>query len=159
MTEIHVGERVKNKMGAIGVIVSFDDRFICVDFGGRAARLQTDAFERGFLKYERADLQAAIDEALQARRNEEERKAEEERLADERERDACKKMEAEAPLGTKFNCVRLRLEPAPAYFSSIKSRHRALVQGVFEECDKDIMLKPSGLSLITEQSLISSPLV
>lgn len=137
MAEIVVGERVVNKMKQVGTIVSVDDQCICVDFGNRTAKLQLDAFDNGFLKYENTDLQSAIDKGIQQIKEEKDKEAEKKRLAEEKARNMCRMMEAQAPIGTKFHSVSIRFEAAPASFNSVKSKHKKLVQSIFNECDKD----------------------
>ena len=138
MAEIFIGERVINKLRQVGTIVSVDDTCIVVDFGNRTAKLQLNAFDEGFLKYENTDLQSAIDKGIQQIREEKDKEIEEKRLAEEQAKNMRKMMEDQAPVGTKFNSVSIRLDPAPASFSSVKSKHRKLVQEIFNECDKDI---------------------
>ena len=138
MTEIIIGERVLNKLKQVGTIVSVDNTYIYVDFGNRTAKLQLDAFDKGFLKYANADLQGEIDKGIRKIKEEMDKEAEKKRLAEEQAEKMRKMMEARAPIGTKFNSVSIRLEPAPASFSSVKSRHKKLVQEIFNECDKDI---------------------
>ena len=139
MTEIIIGARVKNKQKQVGVIVSVDDTYINVDFGNRTAKLQLDAFEKGFLKYENADLQDAIDRKIQQIKEEKDKEAEQQRLADEETKNVLKTMEDQAPVGTKFNSVSMRLDPAPVTLSSVKKKkHREKVQEIFNECDKDV---------------------
>ena len=134
MANIIVDERVINVRGEEGRIVSFDEDYIFVQFSNRTAKLQIDAFEKGFLRYEKAELQSKINEGLQLVKLQEENK----RKATERAEEECRKMEAQAPVGVKFNSVSTRLEPATASFSSVKSKHRAFVKEIFGECDKDI---------------------
>ena len=61
MTEIIIGAKVINKLKQVGTIVYVDNTYIGVDFGNRTAKVQLDAFDKGFLKYENTDLQSAID--------------------------------------------------------------------------------------------------
>ena len=138
MAEIIIGERVTNKLKQSGTIISVDDQHICIDFGNRTAKLQLDAFDKGFLKYENPDLQSAIDKGIEKIKEEKDREAEKKRLEDEKEKNIIKMMEAQAPAGTNFNSVSMRLEPAPVTLSSVKKKHREKVQKVFDECDKDM---------------------
>jgi hypothetical protein len=57
MAEIIIGERVINKAKETGTIISHDDKYICVDLGNRTAKFPLSAFDQGFLKYEKTDLQ------------------------------------------------------------------------------------------------------
>ena len=134
MANIIVDEKVINVKGEEGRIVSFDEDYIFVQFSNRTAKLQIDAFEKEFLRYEKAELQSKINEGLQLVKIQEENK----RKDTERAEEECRKMEAQAPVGVKFNSVSIRLEPATASFSSVKSKHRAFVKEIFGECDKDI---------------------
>ena len=54
MTEIIVGERVLNKLKEAGTIVSFDGKTIVIQYENRVAKLQSDAFDRGFITYAKA---------------------------------------------------------------------------------------------------------
>lgn len=138
MAEIIIGERVINKIGEIGTIVSFDDKYICVAYNSRTAKLQLDAFEQGFLKYENASLQDKINEGINEIKNKEEKEAENRRIAKSKAEEERRRLEAQAPVGTKFNSVSIRLEPAPVSLSSVKRKHKELVQEIFNQCDKDI---------------------
>lgn len=137
MADIIVGEKVINKFGAKGVIISFDDKYIEVDFHTRFAKLQLDAFEKGFLRYENTDIQNEINEKNQQVKKEKDAVAEAKRLALKQARDACKKMESEAPPGVKFNSVSVRLDPVQIKFGSARIKHRDLIQDIFNDCDKD----------------------
>ena len=75
MVDIIIGESVINKSGEIGTLISFDDKFIVVDFKTRTTKIQSDAFEKGFLKYEKADLQNKTKENIEQAKIEEELKA------------------------------------------------------------------------------------
>lgn len=138
MKDIIIGEKVINKLRQHGTIVSFDDAYIYVDYGNRTAKLQLNAFELGFLRYEKADIQSNIDEKRQQVQNEKDQEAERKRLLEEKHLKMRKMMEAQAPAGTKFNSVSIRLEPAPISLNSVKNKHKATVQEIFDACDKDI---------------------
>ena len=138
MADIIIGERVINKQKQVGTIVSVDNTYICVDLGNRTAKLQLDAFDKGFLKYENADLQSTIDKKFQQIKEEEDKVAEGKRLAEEQAKNTRTMMEAQAPVGTKFNSVSIRLDPAPLTLASVKKKHREKVQEIFNECDKDM---------------------
>lgn len=138
MAEIIIGERVINKLKQVGTIVSIDNTYIVVDFGNRTAKLQLDAFDKGFLKYENTDLQSAIDKGIQQIKDEKDKEAEKKRLVDEQVQNARRMIEAQAPVGTKFNSVTIRLEPAPLTLASVKKNHRDKVQNIFGKCDIDV---------------------
>ena len=137
MAEIIVGEKVLNKLKEVGTIVSFDGKIIVVQYGSRVAKLQPDAFEKEFIKYEKAELQSKIDEGLRKIEEEAVKGAENKMLADKAAKEACKAMEAQAPVGVKFNSVSIRLDPAPLSLGSVKKKHKDAVQKIFDECDKD----------------------
>lgn len=138
MAEIIVGEKVLNKLKEAGTIVSFDGKIIVVQYENRVAKLQSDAFEKGFITYEKAELQSEIDETLRQVEEEKECKSRAKGHADERARELCKIMEAQAPVGVKFNSVSIRLDPSPLSLGSVKKKHKDQVQQIFDECDKDI---------------------
>lgn len=138
MSKIIVGEKVVNKIGEHGVIISCDDSFIHVEFKNRIAKLQITAFEQGFLKYENENFQQDINEEIQRKKQEQEQAAEKIRLASENAKNLREAMEAQAPVGVRFNSVSVRLEPSPATISSVKGKHKNLVKEIFEECDNDI---------------------
>ena len=138
MADIIVGEKVINKLGEIGTIISYDDKFISIQYQNRVGKLQSNAFEAGYVKYQNSNLQSKIDESAQQIKNKKEQEAEERRLAAQKAKEACEKMESMAPVGVKFNSVSIRLEPATVSLSSVRSKHRKLAQEVFDECDKDI---------------------
>ena len=138
MAEIIVGEKVLNKLKEAGTIVSFDGKTIVVQYENRVAKLQSDAFEKGFITYEKAELQSEIDETFRQVEEEKECKSRAKGHADERARELCKIMEAQAPVGVKFNSVSIRLDPSPLSLGSVKKKHKDQVQQIFDECDKDI---------------------
>lgn len=138
MMEIIIGERVINKLKQAGTIISFDGKKITVQYKDRVCQLQSDAFEKGFIKYENAELQSKIDDRANAIKNKAEQEAEEKRIAKQNAADACRKMESMAPAGVRFNSVSIRLDSAPAGFSSVKAKYRKLAEEIFDKCDKDI---------------------
>ena len=138
MAEIIIGERVINKLKQVGTIISVDNTYISVDFGNRTAKLQLEAFDKGFLKYENTDLQSAINKGIQQIKEEKAKADEEKHLAEEQAKNMLAMMEDQAPVGTKFNSVSIRLEPAPLTLASVKKKHKEKVQEIFNECDKDV---------------------
>ena len=140
MAEIIVGEKVLNKLKEAGTIVSFDGKIIVVQYENRVAKLQSDAFEKGFITYEKAELQSEIDETLRQVEEEKECKSRAKGHADERAKELCKIMEAQAPVGVKFNSVSIRLDPSPLSLGSVKKKHKDRVQQIFDECDKDVAI-------------------
>ena len=131
MTDVIVGENVINKMGEFGVIASVDDQYIYVSYKSRKGKLPLDAFEKKLLKYTDAKLQGEIDKVAN-------QTLEEERLAADKAKKARETMEAQAPVGVKFNSVSIRFEPAPISLSSVKRKHKNTIQEIFNQCDKDI---------------------
>ena len=138
MTEIIVGERVLNKLKEAGTIVSFDGKIIVIQYESRVAKLQSDAFDKGFITYAKAELQSEINERLQKEKEEKEGEAKAKALAKEKAEEMCRMMEAQAPVGVKFNSVSIRLDPAPLSLGSVKKKHKDTVQKIFDECDKDV---------------------
>lgn len=131
MVDIVVDEKVVNKFKEIGTIVSVDDQYIHVSYQNRNAKLPLNAFEQGLLKYQDTKIQSDLDKAAMA-------KLDEERRAVEKEKKAREQMEAQAPIGVKFNSVSIRLEPASVSLSSVKGKHKNTVQEIFNQCDQDI---------------------
>ena len=138
MVKIIVGETVISKTKERGTIIAFDGVTISVQYAGRVARLQADAFEKGFLTYANADLQGEINDALSLEREKKEQAAEEKRRKVQEAKDVCAKIQAQSPIGVTVNSVSIRLEPTEASFASVKTRHKAIVKQVFDECDKDV---------------------
>ena len=77
MFDIIIGEKVINKQGEAGTIISSDDCYIYVDYGTRSVKLLLNAFEKGFIKYENAQLQSQS-----AKKAEVDKEAEEHRAAE-----------------------------------------------------------------------------
>ena len=140
MIEIIVGEKVLGTQKAVGTIVSFDGKTIVVQYENRVAKLQSDAFEKGFITYEKAELQNKIDGELRQIDEAKNLEAAKKHLADERAKEMRRMMEAKAPVGVKFNSVSIRLDPAPLSLGSVKKKHKDQVQQIFDECDKDIAI-------------------
>lgn len=143
MVDIIIGERVISKAGEVGVIDSFDNKLIHVAFKTRVAKLQPDAFEKGFLKYENVDLQNKTNESIKQTKLEEERQAEEMRQAEAKrvseEKAKIKKLMEPIKLNTDINFenISIRLDPAPINLNSVRKNDKDLLQAVFNECDKD----------------------
>lgn len=51
-----VGEKVINKKGEVGTVVSFDDKYICVQFEERLSKFQITAIDNGLLEYYDSDI-------------------------------------------------------------------------------------------------------
>ena len=140
MIDIIVGERVINKIGEIGTINSFDDKYIYVAYNSRTAKLQLDAFEQCFLKYENANLQNKVNESIAQARIDKER----EKAAIAREKRAeDRRLVVTKGYGTtpniKFESTSLRLNAAKVTFNSVRKGDRDLIQRIFDECDKQTM--------------------
>ena len=138
MAKIIVGEAVISKTKERGTIIAFDGVTISVQYAGRVARLQADAFEKGFLKYANADLQGEINNAFSLEQEKKEQAAEEKHRKEQAARDARASIQAQAPIGVTVNSASIRLERAEVSLASVKTRHKALVKQVFDECDKDV---------------------
>ena len=138
MAKIIVGETVVNKLGERGVIRSFDEQFIYVDFKTRSARLEHTAFEKKLLRYERKELQKELDEDFAQARAEEDQKAAELRAAAEKAKKDLEFAKSHAPLGTVVHAATVRLDPSPVSLSSVRKGDHALIQQIFDACDKDI---------------------
>ena len=139
MAKVIIGERVINKNEESGVIVYFDDKYINIQYNDRLGKLLINAFEEGYIKYENAELQNKVDEAIAQAKAEEERK-EKERIAEEKAKAASKMLTKQAPSPNndiKFERVITLLDPAPVYLNSVDKNDRELVQEIFETCDKD----------------------
>ena len=72
MADIIIGEKVVNKARETGKILSFDDKYIVVEYKNRTTKVQLNAFDLGFLKYENADLQNKTSESVAQAKIEEE---------------------------------------------------------------------------------------
>lgn len=139
--EIIVGEFVVNKLGEKGAITAFDGQYIIVDYQSRTARLLTNAFEQGHIRYVNTDLQKKIEEEIAQVKLEAAQKAEEARIAAENKKQAQKGQAAKAPASNKeitFESVKLMLEPAQYSLNSVAKPDKALVGDIFEQCNRDI---------------------
>lgn len=139
MAEIIIGERVINKREESGVIVCFDDKYINIQYNDRLGKLLINAFEEGYIKYENAELQNKVDEAIAQARLEEARKKEE-RIAEEKAKAALQTAQLQAPSlnnDIKFERVITLIDPAPINLNTVDKKDRQLVQEIFEACDKD----------------------
>lgn len=137
MAETFIGEKVVNKSNETGRITAFDGRFITVEFRSRVSMFQSDAFEKGFLRYKDTALQDKLDDE----KLEEERKAAGIRMVAERAAEERRQVQAELSK-RHFNVAVLnaqfRFEPAPVILNSVRKKDQAAVQAIFSECDKDI---------------------
>ena len=146
MAEIMVGEHVKNKAGEMGKIISVNKDYIQVQFEDRVAKFLRDAFEKGFLVYTNIELQNKIEELIEQNKQKELRKAEEQAEADYFDREGgnetiCQLFERSKRMvseqNVRFESITVRLEPAAASLNAVAKKHKALVQEIFKECDKD----------------------
>ncbi len=135
---IIIGKKVVNKLRQTGIIVSVDDKYFYVDYGNRVAKLPLDAFEKGFLKYEDADLQDKIDRELAQIENEKMQKKEELLLPYKRTEAVRKEIESKSPVGVRVDSASVQLEPAPLSFSLVKNKDQELLQEIFADCDNSI---------------------
>lgn len=137
MVDIIIGEKVINKSKEIGTIVSFENGIIAVDFKSRVAKLMSNAFEQGYLKYTNVDLQSQIDEVKTAQIQ----KSEEERMLKEKALRELKKVQDDLSrkhFRISVLSASIRLEPAKLTLNSIRKKDVDLVQKIFTKCDKDI---------------------
>ncbi len=138
--DIIVGERIVNMAGEHGIITAFDGQYITIAYQSRTAMFKSDAFEQGHIKYENADLQNAVEKSIAQEKLEKERKAEENRIAAEKVKQAQKAKAAKAPAASNAITIEssvLLIDPAPVYLNSVAQKDRALVQEIFNECEKD----------------------
>ncbi len=163
MVDIIVGEKVINKVNAVGTIVSVDDKCISVDFATKTAKFLLNAFEQGFLKYENAELQSKVDEIVSQVKMEEARKAEEikkeQRIVEEKAKEERKLLASKTTRENSdvhFASVNVNLEPAPVNLNCVKKKDRELVQNVFNECDKDIKVLYESFNPQLQYSKITS---
>ena len=137
MAEVFIGEKVINKSKEIGKIISCDGKLIVVEFAGRVAMFQCDAFEKGFLSYENSSLQSELNEA----KREEARKSTELQMASEKAANERRQVQAELSKAHRRITVlsaTLRLDPAPITFTGVRKKDQELIRQIFAECDKDI---------------------
>lgn len=140
MTDIIIGERVINKLGEVGVIVSFDDKYINVQYTDRLGKLLLNAFGEGYIKYENAELQRNVKKLIAQAKLEEARKAEEKRILER-----CAEEEQRFPIPNnqssvscvKFEKVSVRLDPSTISFGTVSKKHQPLIRSIFAECDND----------------------
>ena len=148
MVDIIIGEKVVNKAKETGEIISFDDKYIIVEYKNKTVKVQLNAFDKGIIKYENADLQSKADEIIkqakiEEKRKAEERKAEEKRKAEERkaEEKAQRRMLSITPCSDlNFDKVQVRLESAPINLKPVRKNDKEVIQGVFDECDTDTQM-------------------
>lgn len=134
--EYVIGEQVINKKGEVGCIVSFDGKYIAVDFSDRTTSFLPDAFEKGFLSYLDTDLQRQAEESIAQTNAEAARRLEARRIAETTAKaEASKKPKPSATAIIESSTV--RLDAAPVTMSAVKKKDTALAQAIFSECDKD----------------------
>ena len=141
MAEIHIGERVINKKGEFGTITGFDDPRVTVKFEFKTVMFLSDAFENGYLVYEKVHLQSKVQEKI-AQLKAKEKKAEEERTAKEKAKaervELFKKATRAVSDDIEFESVVHFIDPAPVSLSSVsRKKDKELVQSIFDECEKD----------------------
>ena len=135
MVDIIIGEKVINKSKEIGTIVSFENGIIAVDFKSRVAKLMSNAFEQGYLKYTNVDLQSQIDEVKTAQIQ----KSEEERMLKEKALRELKKVQDDLSrkhFRISVLSASIRLEPAKLTLNSIRKKDVDLVQKIFTKLGK-----------------------
>lgn len=140
MAEILVGEQVVNKTGEVGTILSFENSYIQVDFDQRVTYLMEDAFEKGFLRYAKAELQNPIDQTIAQTKQAAEQKTEAERQAKEIARNALNQIQRHASRtqrGVSVLSATFRLDPAPVTFNAVRKGDQSIIQEVFDDCDQE----------------------
>ena len=142
MADVIIGEKVVNKARETGEILSFDDKYIIVEYKNRTTKVQLNAFDLGFLKYENVDLQNKTSESVAQAKIEEEQKAEEKLQAE-----ASQVIEEKAKIEelmqsmksnteANFEKISLRLEPAMINSRGVEEKaHKKIIREIFEECD------------------------
>ena len=141
MAEIHIGERVRNKRGEIGIITAFDDQNITIDYQSRTATVVSNAFEQGYIKYENTELQSKVQESIAEAKTRAAWEVEEKRRVAE-EKAKVKKKASTTITPSSSNDIEIQsivklIDPAPVYLNSVHTNDRQLVQKVFDECEKD----------------------
>ena len=137
MADITIGEKVVNKAREIGKILSFDDKYIIVEYKNRTAKVQLNAFDLGILKYENADLQNKTNESVAQAKIEEEQESERvavEKIQEERRLVECKTADDYTQI--QYESISLRLDPVSINFKHLEEKeHEKLIRDVFKECD------------------------
>lgn len=163
MADIIIGEKVVNKARETGKILSFDDKYIIVEYKNRTVKVQLNAFDLGILKYQNSDLQNKTNESVAQAKIEEERKTEEKRQAE-----ASQVIEEKAKIEelicliksnteANFEKISLRLEPAMINSSGVKEKaHKKLIREIFEECDNNTIEVYESFNPKMEYSKITS---
>jgi len=135
MTDIIVGEKVINLNGKIGTIISFDGSAFCVDFGTRSARFMTDAFEKGYLKYENLQLHNQIMEKAKEER-------ESEKLnAFEKQKQRLLKSIVDEPVCCVDKAVVTYFRTGPFSGNGIRYLSKGTqekIKDIFRKCDSDL---------------------
>ena len=142
MVEVVIGERVVNKAGEAGTIVSFNDEYIHVEFQARTGVLQRNAFEEGFLSYENADLQSKVRDSIAQAKIDKENEAKELAVSREKSPEERKLVVAKSHSTTadiRFESTSLRLNAAKVTFNSVRVGDKDIIQRIFDECDQDTM--------------------
>lgn len=139
MFDIIVGERVVNKTKETGTIVSFDDKYIYVDFKNRTSKVQRNAFEQGFLKYENVDLQSEANKNIKQAKIEAEANAERTAIKKaQEERWLVESKTADLYSNIHYESISLRLDPVSINYRGVENKEdRVLIREIFAECDKD----------------------
>ena len=127
-------ERVISKRGEQGILVSFDGNYISVQFPDRTASFQSDAFEKGFLRYENPALQEVLDEE---KRQKEEQAS---RFLAAREKSSAERRKVQEELSGAHRRITVlsatfRLDPAPITVTGIRKKDLARIREIFAQCD------------------------
>ncbi len=139
MANIIIGEKVVNKARETGEIVSFDDKYITVEYKNRTAKVQLNAFDLGILKYENLDLQNKVNESIEQAKIEEAHEAERvdvEKVQEERRLVESKTSGMYSQI--QYESISLRLDPVSINFNSLEEKElEKLIRDVFKECDNN----------------------
>lgn len=142
MVDIIIGEKVVNKAKETGKIISFDDKYITVEYKNRTAKVQLNAFDLGILKYQNSDLQNKTSESVAQAKIEEERKAEEKlqaevsQVIEEKAKIEELMQSMKSNTEANFEKISLRLEPAMINSRGVEEKaHKKIIREIFEECD------------------------
>ena len=136
MVEISVGETIINKAGEVGTIAAFDGQYITVNYRDRSAKFRSDAFEKGFLRYENEALQRTYDEKKLAEAQKEAEARQSAERATEERRQIQRELSREHRRITVVSAS-IRLDPAKITLTSVRKKDQELIQQIFAACDAD----------------------
>ena len=132
MFDIIIGEKVINKQGEAGTIISSDDCYIYVDYGTRSVKLLLNAFEKGFIKYENAQLQSQS-----AKKAEVDKEAEEHRAAEAQKQWLTRSMVNMPVCNVEKTKVHFSYDRALPNLAGLPKDEQDLLRAIFIECDNE----------------------